>query len=76
MIICNAFKCKNNKSISLSVHKASVQMSSSAQTGVSVDVKAETGASVNAPVLTGNIMTGPVIIYGSNAAGKGTFSLL
>lgn len=51
-------------------------MSSSAQTGVSVDVKAETGASVNAPVLTGNTMTGPVIIYGSNAAGNGTFSLL
>lgn len=68
--------CKNNKSISLSVHKAPVQMSSSAQTGVSVDVKAETGASVNAPVLTGNTMTGPVIIYGSNAAGNGTFSLL
>ncbi|XP_048010475.1 NACHT, LRR and PYD domains-containing protein 3-like [Megalobrama amblycephala] len=52
------------------VHKAPVLMSSSAQTGVSVDVKAETGASVNAPVLTGNTMTGQVIIYGSNAAGN------
>ncbi|XP_067281094.1 NACHT, LRR and PYD domains-containing protein 12-like isoform X2 [Pseudorasbora parva] len=37
-------------------------MSSSAHTGVCVDLNAQTGATVNAPVLTGNNITGPVTI--------------
>ncbi|XP_042602620.1 LOW QUALITY PROTEIN: NACHT, LRR and PYD domains-containing protein 3-like [Cyprinus carpio] len=56
----------------LKVHNSLVQMRSSAQAGVSVDVSAETGASVNVPVLTGNTITGPVTIYGSHAAGNET----
>ncbi|XP_048039947.1 NACHT, LRR and PYD domains-containing protein 12-like isoform X2 [Megalobrama amblycephala] len=42
-------------------------MSSSAHTGVSVDLNAQTGAAVNASVLAGNTITGPVNIY--NTAG-------
>ncbi|ROL51271.1 hypothetical protein DPX16_1513 [Anabarilius grahami] len=45
-----------------------VQMSSSAQSGVGVDVNAETGATVNAHLLSGNTFTGPVNIY--NSAGN------
>ncbi|XP_042600972.1 NACHT, LRR and PYD domains-containing protein 12-like [Cyprinus carpio] len=56
----------------LKVYNSPVQMRSSAQVGVSVDVSAETGASVNVPVLTGNTITGPVTIYGSHAAGNET----
>ncbi|XP_048019176.1 LOW QUALITY PROTEIN: NACHT, LRR and PYD domains-containing protein 12-like [Megalobrama amblycephala] len=46
-----------------------VQMSSSAHTGVIVDLNAQTGAAVNAPVLTGNTITGPVNII-MNPAGN------
>ncbi|XDV22787.1 hypothetical protein PO909_027604 [Leuciscus waleckii] len=49
-----------------------VQMSSNANTGVSVDVNAETGSTVYAPVLTGNIITAPVTFnYRLNTAGNG-----
>ncbi|XP_067283765.1 NACHT, LRR and PYD domains-containing protein 12-like isoform X2 [Pseudorasbora parva] len=46
-----------------------VEMSSSAHTGVCVDLNAQTGATVNAPLLTGNTITGPVTIS-YNTAGN------
>ncbi|XP_067283768.1 NACHT, LRR and PYD domains-containing protein 12-like isoform X2 [Pseudorasbora parva] len=46
-----------------------VEMSSSAQTGVCVDLNAQTGATVNVPVLAGNTITGPVTIS-YNTAGN------
>ncbi|XP_048035472.1 NACHT, LRR and PYD domains-containing protein 12-like [Megalobrama amblycephala] len=46
-----------------------VKMSSSALTGVSVDLNAQTGAAVNAPVLAGNTITGPVT-FNYNTAGQ------
>ncbi|ROJ27419.1 NLR family CARD domain-containing protein 3 [Anabarilius grahami] len=51
-----------------------VQMSSSAHTGVSVNLNAQTGATVNAPVLTGNTITGPVT-FNYNTAGNGDLIL-
>ncbi|XP_067284789.1 NLR family CARD domain-containing protein 3-like [Pseudorasbora parva] len=46
-----------------------VEMSSSAQTGVCVDLKAQTGATVNSPVFAGNTITGPVT-FNINPAGN------
>ncbi|XP_067222649.1 NLR family CARD domain-containing protein 3-like isoform X1 [Chanodichthys erythropterus] len=46
-----------------------VQMSSSAHTGVSVDLNAQTGATLNAPVFAGNNITGPVTFI-MNPAGN------
>ncbi|ROL48088.1 NLR family CARD domain-containing protein 3 [Anabarilius grahami] len=43
-------------------------MSSSAHSGVGVDLNAQTGAAVNAPVLAGNTITGPVT-FNYNTAG-------